>query len=194
MNLALFHDLTFGALYVALAIATFVAVERLIFFGTTRVRLAELERGIHAGQRPPEALLARASVPAQACRKMLAGLPVVANRDQLEDLSEEVYLDARARLARHLWILDTVVTASPLLGLLGTILGIIDTFTALARSGISDPSGVSAGIGAALLATALGISVALFGLLFFNAFQESVERVADRLKVLILRLSSLRAT
>ncbi len=91
-------------------------------------------------------------------------------------------------------MLDTIVTASPLLGLLGTILGIIDTFTALARSGISDPSGVSAGIGTALFATALGISVALFGLLFFNHFQERIERLSDQMKVLILRLSALKGS
>ena len=88
-------------------------------------------------------------------------------------------------------LLDTIVTAAPLLGLLGTILGIIDTFSALAKAGISDPSGVSAGIGTALFATALGIGVALYGLLFFNYFQEQVERVGDVIKVLLLRGTSL---
>ena len=44
-----------------------------------------------------------------------------------------------------------MITAAPLLGLLGTILGIFETFTVLAKSGISDPQGVSAGIGVALL-------------------------------------------
>ena len=123
---------------------------------------------------------------------MLERLPAVKSRHDLEDLSEEVFIDAQTQLKKHLWMLDTIVTASPLLGLLGTILGIIDTFTALARSGISDPSGVSAGIGTALFATALGISVALFGLLFFNHFQERIERLSDQMKVLILRLSALR--
>ncbi|WP_189052382.1 MotA/TolQ/ExbB proton channel family protein, partial [Aliidongia dinghuensis] len=97
-------------------------------------------------------------------------------------------------LNRHLWLLDTIVTAAPLLGLLGTILGIIDTFTALAQSGISDPSGVSAGIGTALFATALGISVAVYGLVFHNAFHERVHRIGDDIKILLIRAGTHEAS
>jgi biopolymer transport protein ExbB len=73
------------------------------------------------------------------------------------------------------------------MGLLGTILGIIDTFTTLAQSGISDPQGVSAGIGTALFATALGIAIALVGLVFLNHFRDRVDRISDHLKILLLR-------
>ncbi len=192
MNLNLFHDVTFYVLYAALAIAVFVAIERMIFFSTTSKRTRELEDAVEHGAVPAPALVNAENVPARATKHMLERLPTVKSRHDLEDLSEEVFIDARTQLAKHLWMLDTIVTASPLLGLLGTILGIIDTFTALARSGISDPSGVSAGIGTALFATALGISVALFGLLFFNTFQERIDRLSDQMKVLILRLSALK--
>ena len=192
MNLNILHDVTFYALYVALALAVFVAIERLIFFSTTSKRTRELEDAVEHGAPPPATLLGADNVPARAAKHMLERLPSVRSRHDLEDLSEEVFIDSRGAFTRHLWILDTIVTASPLLGLLGTILGIIDTFTALARSGISDPSGVSAGIGTALFATALGISVALFGLLFFNSFQERIDRLSDQMKVLILRLSALK--
>ena len=192
MDLNILHDITFYALYAALAIAAYVAVERFIFFSNTARRTRELEDAVEHGEAPSQALMAPENVPARASRHMLARLPHVRSRHDLEDLSEEVFIDARTELARHLWMLDTIVTAAPLLGLLGTILGIIDTFTALARSGISDPSGVSAGIGTALFATALGISVALFGLLFFNLFQERIERLSDQMKVLILRLSAMK--
>jgi biopolymer transport protein ExbB len=192
MNLELLHNITFYALYAALAIAVFVAVERIIFFLSTSKRTRELEDAVEHGQAPPAAMLDASNVPARAAKHMLERLPSVRSRHDLEDLSEEVFIDAMTELKKHLWIMDTIVTASPLLGLLGTILGIIDTFTALARSGISDPSGVSAGIGTALFATALGISVALFGLLFFNNFQERIERLSDQMKVLILRLSALK--
>ena len=193
MNLNILHDITFYALYASLAIAAFVAVERMIFFSNTARRTRELENAIEHGNAPSEALVAADNVPARASRTMLERLPRVRTRHDLEDLSEEVFIDSRTALAKRLWMLDTIVTASPLLGLLGTILGIIDTFTALARSGISDPSGVSAGIGTALFATALGISVALFGLVFFNLFQERIERLSDQMKVLILRLSAMKA-
>jgi len=192
MNLNILHEVTFYALYAALAIAVFVAIERIIFFRTTSKRTRELEDAVEHGAVPPAALVDAQNVPARASKHMLERLPAVRSRHDLEDLSEEVFIDAQTALKKHLWMLDTIVTASPLLGLLGTILGIIDTFTALARSGISDPSGVSAGIGTALFATALGISVALFGLLFFNGFQERIDRLSDQMKVLILRLSALK--
>ena len=178
MNLNILHDITFYALYAALAIAVFVAFERLIFFTVTSKRTRELEDAVEHGAAPSAALVNAENVPARASKHMLERLPAVRSRHDLEDLSEEVFIDAHTQLKKHLWMLDTIVTASPLLGLLGTILGIIDTFTALARSGISDPSGVSAGIGTALFATALGISVALFGLLFFNNFQERILRLS----------------
>ncbi len=76
------------------------------------------------------------------------------------------------------------------MGLLGTIFGIVDTFLALSKSGMSDPSGVSAGIGTALYATALGISVALIGILGFNYLNDRNERICEYLKVLILRKSN----
>jgi biopolymer transport protein ExbB len=85
------------------------------------------------------------------------------------------------------WIVDTLVTAAPLLGLLGTILGIIDTFQALATSGISDAGAVSRGIGTALFATALGIAIALVGLLANNFFQDQVERIVACVKLVLLR-------
>ena len=192
MNLIILHDITFYALYAALAVAVFVAAERLIFFTVTSKRTRELEDAVEHGAAPPAVLVNAENVPARASKHMMERLPSVRSRHDLEDLSEEVFIDAQTQLKKHLWMLDTIVTASPLLGLLGTILGIIDTFTALARSGISDPSGVSAGIGTALFATALGISVALFGLLFFNNFQERIEKLSDQMKVLILRLSALR--
>ncbi|HET7798720.1 MotA/TolQ/ExbB proton channel family protein [Nevskia sp.] len=193
MNLNLFHDITFYALYAGLALTAFVAVERLIFYVMTNKKTAELEDALAPGAAAPAAgLLAANNVPAKVSRLLLDRLPKIKSRHDLEDASEEAYIEARLELNKNLWLLDTIVTASPLLGLLGTILGIIDTFTVLASSGISDPSGVSAGIGTALIATALGISVALTGLLFFNYFQNRVEFLSDRIKVLILRISETR--
>jgi len=193
MNLDFFHDLTFYVLYAAVALTAFVAVERIIFYAVTRKKTAELEVAMAPGAgAPSQALLSANNVPANVTRLLLDRLPKIRSRHDLEDASEEAYVEAKLALNKNLWMLDTIVTASPLLGLLGTILGIIDTFQVLASSGISDPSGVSAGIGTALYATALGISVALLGLVFFNYFQHRVEFLGDRIKVLILRISETR--
>ena len=80
------------------------------------------------------------------------------------------------------------MTAAPLMGLLGTIFGIVDTFLALWRAGMSDPGAVSAGIGTALYATASGISIALVGLLSFNYLSDRNERIGEHLEMLILRM------
>ena len=93
-------------------------------------------------------------------------------------------------MSRGLWMLETVVTAAPLLGLLGTILGIMDTFKALSASGVSDASMVSAGMGTALYATGLGIAIALLCLVGNNYLQSRMERINELLKVLLIRAGS----
>jgi len=105
----------------------------------------------------------------------------------LEDLVDPQYLATRAPLARSLWIIETITTAAPLLGLLGTILGIIDTFKALASAGVSDPGQISGGIGTALFATGLGIAVALLCVVFHNFFQDRQERINEQLKIVLIR-------
>lgn len=190
-NIEWAHTLTFYVLYVFAALTLFVATERMIFYVRTasvaKRLLAAMPHDINRAEEVPAALLKMDSVPSEIVRAMLRLRKAGASRHAIEDTSEDLYIGAKSKLSRHMWILDTVVTAAPLLGLLGTILGIIDTFTSLAQSGISDPAGVSAGIGTALFATALGISVALFGLLCHNLFQERVNRIGDYLKILLIR-------
>lgn len=190
-SVKILHDISFYAMYVCAALAVFVIGERLIFYFVTMKHARELEAVMHhdihdLGELPKE-LVTRDSVPVEVLRQMLETKDQLKRRSDLEDLSDAIYIAMKAKLHQRLWVLDTIVTAAPLLGLLGTILGIIDTFAVLASSGISDPSGVSKGIGTALFATALGISIALFGLVFFNHFQERVDRINDHIKILLLR-------
>ena len=103
MNLNILHDITFYALYAALAIAVFVAIERLIFFLTTSRRTRELEDAVEHGQAPPAALINASNVPAKASKHMLERLPSVRSRHDLEDLSEEVFIDAQTELKKHLY-------------------------------------------------------------------------------------------
>ena len=189
MNTQILHDITFYSLYVAAAIVTYIILERSIFFAYTgrhARRLMEMTVDTNIDKLPSEEL-SQDKVAANALREFLAAKPSLKTHIDVEDCVETVYITQKYPLGRYLWLLDTIVTAAPLLGLLGTILGIIDTFAVLAQSGISDPAGVSKGIGTALQATALGIGVALYGLLFFNSFNEKVERINDMLKVLLLR-------
>ena len=78
-------------------------------------------------------------------------------------------------------VLDTVVTLAPLLGLLGTVTGIMSAFNAVGESGL-DPSAVSGGIGEALIATACGLAVAMTCLIPYNYFTAKVERLKFELE------------
>ncbi|MES2941644.1 MAG: MotA/TolQ/ExbB proton channel family protein [Pseudomonadota bacterium] len=191
--LSLLHDLTFYAMYAAAGFAIFVIVERQIFFWVSnrdaRQLLAALEQSDTGASEEFSGLLKRRTVGPGVVREYTRAS---AGAKSADDLAESIYISHKEKVVARLWILDTVVTCAPLLGLVGTILGIIDTFAVLATSGISDPSGVSKGIGTALYATALGISVALGGLLFYNYYRETADRLNDRLKVLLLRSALLR--
>jgi biopolymer transport protein ExbB len=76
-------------------------------------------------------------------------------------------------LKRFQTVFETVVGVAPLLGLLGTVLGLMRTFSTLRLGDISGPSasGVTAGVGEALISTASGLVVALVALLLTNLFQ-----------------------
>jgi biopolymer transport protein ExbB len=86
------------------------------------------------------------------------------------------------RLQRGLGLLDTVLTASPLLGLLGTVTGIIRSFTALSTAG-AQATQLSLGIAEALYTTAFGLAIAIPALFFLNWFYSIAEHQAQKLTV-----------
>ncbi|MFZ9595435.1 MAG: MotA/TolQ/ExbB proton channel family protein [Bdellovibrionia bacterium] len=74
-------------------------------------------------------------------------------------------------LRSHLWILGTIGSSAPFIGLFGTVVGILRSFQEMARSGSGGFAVVSAGISESLVATAAGIVVAVIGVMAFNSFQ-----------------------
>ena len=99
-------------------------------------------------------------------------------------------------LHRNLSVLETIVTASPLVGLLGTITGMMGVFRAvsekLAQNPQADTSAILAGIGEALIATATGILVAVFCLLCHNFFQSLADRQMRAMQRAVNELMLLR--
>lgn len=83
-----------------------------------------------------------------------------------------------ARMRRYLPILDTMITLSPLLGILGTVTGIISSFNLLGSVGIEQPRMITAGIAQALITTAFGLLIAILSLLPYNYFLARVEKAA----------------
>jgi len=90
--------------------------------------------------------------------------------------------DEIARMRRGLGVLDTIITLAPLLGILGTVMGIIESFDVLAEAGIGDPRAVTGGIAKALITTAAGLSVAIVTLIPYNAFVAAVQGATARLQ------------
>jgi biopolymer transport protein ExbB len=79
-------------------------------------------------------------------------------------------------MRRYMGVLDTMITVSPLLGILGTVTGIITSFEMLGVSGITDPKAVTAGVAEALITTAAGLTIAIFAVLPYNYFNAKVQR------------------
>jgi len=90
--------------------------------------------------------------------------------------------DIEKHLSRGLWILETVVTAAPLLGLLGTITGMMQAFKVIGGSGLVAPTQVTSGVAQALISTALGLLIALFALFGFNFFARTQSQALDHLE------------
>jgi biopolymer transport protein ExbB len=101
--------------------------------------------------------------------------------------AEEATLIEQA-LGRWLWILETIVTAAPLLGLLGTITGMIRAFHLFGAEGLVDPRGVTGGVAEALIATAVGLFIALIALFAFNYFSHRLAEVMDEMEQLGTRV------
>lgn len=91
-------------------------------------------------------------------------------------------------LSRGLWVLETVVTAAPLLGLLGTIAGMMHSFKVIGGNGLVDPTGVTGGVAQALIATALGLLIAIVALFAFNFFSRRQAQALDEMERLGTRL------
>ncbi len=80
------------------------------------------------------------------------------------------------RMSRFMPVLDTMITVAPLLGILGTVLGIINSFQMLGTSGIADPKLVTAGIAQALITTATGLAISIFAVVPYNYFHSRINR------------------
>jgi biopolymer transport protein ExbB len=203
MNYQYFHDLTFDVLYACIVILIFVILERGFYLSYLGLRAGRIARKLeqprsqaHAAELQSASVgvsadSLKASDPISRAVASYAELSLSAgvSRDRLEDYSSALFIEIDKKISARLWVLDTIITAAPLLGLLGTILGIMETFTALAQGGVSDPAEVSRGIGTALIATAIGIATALLGLVGHNVLNRRAHTLTEDFKSFLLRLT-----
>lgn len=93
-----------------------------------------------------------------------------------------------ASLARRLWMLETIVTAAPLLGLVGTVVGMMSAFQVIGSEGVVNPTAVTGGVAEALIATVVGLIIALIALFGFNFFSRLQSLTMDEMERLGTRL------
>ena len=164
------------------AISLAVGLERAIYF--MRLKKADrsyrtsLERALASGDLEQASKLSQGASPAYACARA-----AVENWSRSPDVVDKAMtvqaMESEPELNRFLGLLETIVTAAPLIGLLGTITGMMGVFRAVAQKLGADPhantTGITAGIGEALVATATGILVAVMALLIHNVCQAQAE-------------------
>jgi len=111
-----------------------------------------------------------------------AGLRAHLGQMPVGQAMEEQTLAEQRMLNRRLAVLDTIVTLAPLLGLLGTVLGMISAFAIISVSGTSHPAGITGGVAEALIATATGLGIAIFSLIGYNWCRDKVRQVIEEVE------------
>lgn len=120
----------------------------------------------------------------QECGSPLARILLVvltakkSNRSQIKELADEVGGRETVELQRYLGLLATIANISPLLGLLGTVLGMIEAFNVIAKVGSGTPATLGGGISEALITTAAGLSVAVPMILIHRYLSSRADRLA----------------
>jgi biopolymer transport protein ExbB len=112
----------------------------------------------------------------------------LANRNQDRETVERQIDEAISwqlpKMDRNLWWVDTTVTLGPLMGLFGTIIGMIESFSVLGQAGAGNPDAVTGGVAHALVATALGLFIAMVCLVFLNFFNKKNRLAIHQLDLL----------
>jgi len=150
-----------------------VIMERTVIFLAIRPKLNRLAQSIIQALTQGDAKTAK-----QHCQTekaplsdlYLGAMDTKRTRDHAERVTERNRIRLRSYLRKNLWVLGTIGSASPFIGLLGTVLGIVRAFHDMAEQGAGGFSVVAAGISEALIATAAGLIVAIIALLTYNVF------------------------
>jgi biopolymer transport protein ExbB len=169
-----------------------VVIERMIFWRRARSRepVEELLQLVERGEFS-KAVELGGKLDLPAARVLTAGL---AHRNPSLTKALEVAAQAEIPvLKRRLTILDTIITLAPLLGLLGTITGMISSFGIMSEAGLGQPHAVTGGVAEALIATAAGLLIAILTLVPYNYFSNRAERELEEIEYYGSRLELLLA-
>ena len=107
--------------------------------------------------------------------------------DDLLALADGHRIEQAQALRRNVWLLGTIGSAAPFIGLFGTVIGIMRAFHSMALAGTGGFAVVAAGISEALVATALGLAVAIVAVVLYNYFQVRLAELATTMRVGVTR-------
>jgi len=99
------------------------------------------------------------------------------NREEIREAIEDAGSLEVPYVEKHLRILGTIATVAPLLGLLGTVFGMIRAFNVIAIQGVGEAGALAGGIAEALITTAVGLSIAIPTLVFYNYFTHRTDKL-----------------
>ena len=181
-----------GPILLCSVITLAIIVERCLSLRRHRIlrydilqRIEELLRD----RKIPEATTLCKRYPSSMTRILLAA---ILNHDKTRQEIKEVIEDAGRHevpvLERYLMILGTIASISTLLGLLGTITGMIKTFNVIAALGYGHPEALAGGISEALIATASGLGVAIPTFVLYNFFSSKVDALVIEMEKNSLRM------
>lgn len=145
--------------------------------GSTTLRLTEaIVEPISKGQRDLAIAMCKQNFQCPAARIFMNAIARHGGEsfETVSAYATEAMFEETQKLRKHLWILGTVASSAPFIGLLGTVVGIIKSFESMAIMGTGGFTVVAAGISEALVATALGLGVAIIAVIFYNYFQTRI--------------------
>ena len=177
------------------AVAMLLVVLRALFLQNAGASIGNILDAVTPAvkaRKPDDAIAAAKRFKGSAARVVTAALRNVdREREHLEDIVSESILHESTRLNRFGSVITMIAAVAPLLGLLGTVTGMIQTFDVITEFGTSDPKLLSGGIATALVTTELGLIVAIPCLLLGNLLGGWADRIKDDMEKAALRTINL---
>ena len=170
-----------------------IAIDRFLFYRRAQAGSKELLERMAAVRGNEFLALSSEANDSVTAFLLKAGVKAAQGSGDLTLAVESAYSEAAMELRARLNYLSMIVTMAPLLGLLGTIFGMIESFNVFSLSA-EEPLAITGGIGEALTATAFGLCVAIFALVVHTVFAQRLDHILAMMdRASAVTLSALRA-
>lgn len=183
-----------GILYlmpVLLLIALTIGIERFLILARIERHGDQVTRHVvemgHLDHHSLGGVAQETCAPFKAILEVPTRFPRVKDSARLSELLQEAVMLQVPMLDKRMWLLDTVITLAPLLGLLGTIIGMFHAFQFMGNAA-GNAVQITGSVGEALIATAFGLVIAVIGLVAFNGLHNRVRYLVHQMETLRIML------